>query len=282
MYYTLKDISTYGLIRRGVYYQDCAKYFNHNATALLQYKIRDYNELEQAILSGNPNFQSEFFYNEIQNAKEKLASLNLKDLEDARFKFDTYRDSGYQEAVLNSSEEKINGSNILVSSPLALQRSTTDRLKEFNVAQIKSLLEKVSFTGRNALTYYLCSFGDTKTFRVIEAIRFLEEQMLRIAASIPDYMDQSDLFRVDAKIKREMIRDDLERIITEFLSGNDAYIFGALTDRAKAKIQEAVLKPLNAWDAKIQNRIINMLADYTIREELEPGIKRVRAMERFH
>ncbi len=278
--YTLKDISTYSLIRLGTYYRNMIQHVERYAMVLRKYNIRDYEELEQAILSGNPDFQMEFFREKLLEAKEYLFKLNLSDISDNRFVFDAYNNSPFDTQILNKAEEYINGAKLLVSSPFNLQISTADRLKDLDVATIKSLLERVTFQGKNALAFNLCSFGEAKTFKVVEAVRFLEEQMLRIVVSTPDYAEQPDLFMTDAQIKREMIISDLARIIEEFLAGNEYYIFGTLTDGAKNKIREMVANPVK--NRRILKRIIDMLADYTIKEELERGEARVRAMGRFH
>ncbi|MDE5540191.1 MAG: hypothetical protein K2J20_06885 [Bacilli bacterium] len=105
----------------------------------------------------------------------------------------------------------------------------------------------------------------------------MEDQIIRIAASTPDYQEQPDLFMVDANIKRIMIKDDLVRIVEEFLSGGNDYIFGKLSDKAKDRIRASV-----GSNNQIRNRVVEIIANYTIAEELERGEARVRAMGRFH
>lgn len=279
--YTLDDIAAYGLIREGIYYRDGVQYISPYTKSLLKYKIRDYGMLSQAIQKGYPEFQNEFFIAKIAKMEEYLFQLNLKDVSNAMYRFDAYSNSKFDDDVLNNAEEKVNGSKILVSSPLSLQLSTADRLADLNVAEIKALLERIDSRGHNALSY-LTSFGPSKILIVVRGIKFLEEQMLRIAASTPDYQEQPDLFMIDAELKREMIRDDLSRIIEEFLSGNDDYVFGKLTDKAKNRIFQSCVNPKRSVDFKIQGRILEMIANYTLSEELYRGESRVRAMGRFH
>ncbi|MDE5540192.1 MAG: hypothetical protein K2J20_06890 [Bacilli bacterium] len=58
--------------------------------------------------------------------EDKLFKLNLKEIPDHRYTFEAYSNSPFDSEVLNKAEEKISGSNLLVSSPLTPASLHTD------------------------------------------------------------------------------------------------------------------------------------------------------------
>lgn len=274
--YKLKDISTYSLIIRGKNNKRLWAY------ALINYKVRDYEALKEMIESGKPIFQDQFLKDELDRVTSALIKINNEKQKDTIFSFPTYDNSQFDGDILRKFEKLISGSELLVASPTNLQRTTFDRLKGLTIAEIKNLLMHIDENGINTFRANLSSFGTYKTRKVYEAVRFLESQMLRIAESTPNYGQYLNLFTKDAELKRNMILDDKEQVLAEFLSGSEEYIFGKLIDKAKNRILEAFISPQNKVDYEIQKRIIDIIANYTISSELEKGETRVRAMERFH
>lgn len=279
--YTLEDISIAGLLAMPYGFKDSIAFMDAVFT-LENYGIKNYLELERMIESGNPSFQKPFFRIALVNAKKALNKINSMNKQGVVYSFRAFHDSYFDEIALNSALGNVNASRLLLTSPLNGQRTTNERLNKYTVLELKELLGLISLDGKNAFTSNFGSFGPAKTLKVVEAINFLESQMMRLAASSPNYQEDAFLFFKDEDRKREMIRDDILGITTEFLEGGSEYIFGSLSDNSKESLMEKVMMPTTKKDNMVRDKFISMIADYTITEELEKGEARTRALKRFH
>lgn len=274
---TLKDFSTFSLV-------DIIRVRRNEidveiALTLLAHDVRDYAQLEALMLKYPEKFRGSILVEYLRVAKENMAIINSQNLEVLRWSFNNYDNAN--KGLLNNYDKLVNASLLPVSSPLNVGRSTPERLQGFSIYEVKELLNKLRDT-KNAFMANMSSFGLSKTLKVVEAINFYDEQMLRLASSIPNWEECENLFLVDAEIKREIINDNMRIIAEEFLRDGNNYVFGTLSDKSKESLWRALANPQKKTDSLVRKKFIEMIANYTIREELEDEEERGVALRRFH
>ncbi|MCI8671238.1 MAG: hypothetical protein HFI36_04270 [Bacilli bacterium] len=279
---TLKDFSTYSLINVGTMVYRNSGIDSYGVKFLKEYNIRDFEQLEKMIEAGYWEFRNVHLINALNRARNMRDSINAKQKDVVMYKFLEYINSGYNLDVLNRADEKTSARVLPLNVPVSLTDATTKKLEGYSIADLKELLKRISFNGRNAFIQNVPSFGNCRTLNVVQAIRLFQDQILRVAVSTPDYEMQDNLFLVDYPLKREMILDDRVVIVDEFLMGGSDYIFGPLDEKAQETVRRSVINPHKKSEQIIHDKTIDLIANYTIPQELEKGQTRVRALERFH
>ncbi len=279
---TLKDFSTYSLINVGTMVYRNSGIDSYGVKFLKEYNIRDFEQLEKMIEAGYWEFRNVHLINALNMARNMRDSINAKQKDVVMYKFLEYINSGYNLDVLNRADEKTSARVLPLNVPVSLTDATTKKLEGYSIADLKELLKRISFNGRNAFIQNVPSFGNCRTISVVQAIRFFQDQILMVAGSTPDYEMQDNLFLVNYLLKREMILDDRVAIFDEFLRGGFDYIFGLLDEKAQETIRRSVINPHKKSEQIIHDKTIDLIANYTIPQELEKGQTRVRALERFH
>lgn len=274
---TLKDFSTYNLVdiirsRRNAKDAEIA-------LTLLVYDVRDYAQLEALMLKYPERFRGSILVEYLRNAKENMEIINSQNLKVSTWSFNSYDNAN--KGYLNNYDKLVNASLLPLSSPLNIGRSTPERLQRFSIYDVKELLNKLSCGVNNAFIANMPSFGLSKTLKVVEAINFYDEQMLRLASSIPNWEECENLFLVDAEVKRKLIDDNMRSIAEEFLKGGNSYVFGVLSDKSKESLWRALVNPKNGTNLLVRKKFIEMIANYTIREELEDEKERGEVLRRF-
>lgn len=281
--YSLKDVSTCHLNHLSEDYLRKYCHINSLTASLERFNIQTFAELEEQVLSGNPYFQNNYYYSEIERIKQKLAIINAEGRVIPRYFCANYENTFLDNFALTAAERFIPGSVLPLTRPLNTVQKSSNKLGTYSISYIKKLLSTITKYGNNAFTYEIKpAFPAPKIAKLLKCLALLEEQMVRIAKSTPDYATNQRLFYKDYTLKREIIFANLEAIIMEFLAGDENYIFGTLNEQAKNKLYNKVVNTKNDTTHPIRENTINLIANYTTSEELMASEDRPQVLARFH
>lgn len=276
---SLYDISTADFIR----YLYCMYKMEHlrSAKLLIDNHVSNYGILDELIASGNPDFNTRIFKDQLARVKNQMPKLSTKVLP-SLYHFTSYEQSGFDVELLKEVDSKTPSSVLPFNSPFHLQRAMGHRLRFYKIDDLKTLLGLYSSCGKIALNSCTSNIGPYKINLIANLINFYDEQVLRIVREQGFTPCKRGLFFVDHDSKVDLVRENLPGMIDVLVDEADEYIWGPATDRLKDKlITCASSSDLKASDRHAQYKLVNYLANYTTLSELQDDELRTDAVKRF-
>ncbi|MCM1053399.1 MAG: hypothetical protein NC483_05450 [Ruminococcus sp.] len=267
--YTLKDLSLYGLRRAYCLYP-----------IMTIYHLKTYEDLKEIINSGAKDFQDPSFRKYLEEAYKSLDKIIKSEKELPIYPSKIYESRGLNPNVLKSFEESLNAEVLPLTSPLNVSWTTNDRINDYSIADIRSMLETATLGAKNGLTI-VPNIGISKILRIYEALQFFEEQMVRLATTCDYENYEGNLFYKDLEAKRKIILSDLKNILITLFNMSNAFVWGTHEAESKEQIISLTNNPRSKRAVLVREKIVSYLSNYMILEDLENKDTLKRALTRF-
>lgn len=254
-----------------------------NAISILKnYSIENYEQLKELIKSSNPDFNMELLKKELECIEAKIEFANSQGTEP-----EIYSSNGYKLGVidlrsLGITDKYTSGRNLILKSPTNIRHTNRDGyINMHTIGELKHMLTHVHPNLKNVLLYGNYSLTREDIPKLIKAINFYEEQVIRQAQEIKK--DKSihlprNVFEYDKDIKRELVEEQIKDVVDYLTSSTSTYIWGKLTEAEKLRLIKSVTS--RSGNQIIKRNIVEMIANYTTLSEIEEGLK-PKTLKRF-
>lgn len=246
----------------------------------VKYDIRDYQRLKDLLNSQKEEFQSVSYFlkRRLYEVEMELKKKNELDVEPEIFTFQTYQNSNIDIETLKLTDRENNGNVLLYSCPTIKGGARINILKTLSIDEIKNLASHLNqYHFNNALSMKR-NFGIDTVKRVVDVVKFYEEQVLRQAKETEER--GINLFSLNKDAKDEIVESQFKEIIEYLLDNAEQCIWGNLTSSKKIQM----LRTINAIRGGIledRRRLVNAISNYTTLSELEQGVVKKRTLDRF-
>ena len=194
------------------------------------------------------------------------------------FTFPTYQNSNIDIETLKLTDRENTGNVLLYSCPTIRGGARINTLKTLSIDEIKNLASHLSqYHFYNALSMKK-NFGIDTVKRVVDVVKFYEEQVLRQAKETEER--NINLFLLNKDAKDEIVESQFKEIIEYLLDNAEQCIWGNLPSSKKIQM----LRTINAIRGGIledRRRLVNAISNYTTLSELEQGVVKKRTLDRF-
>lgn len=248
---------------------------------LFVYDISDYQRLKDVLDSDNEEFNlvSNFLYDELSEVEYGIKNDNNLDLKPEIFTFDNCKDSNIDDKTLKITDESNNGNVLLYTSPMVRGGARVNQLRHMSIDEIKYLASHLSsYKFKNALTIRR-NFGIDTVKRVVDKVKFYEEQVLRQSLETNDR--EINLFLVNKDTKDEIVESQLKDIVEYIVDNAKECVWGNLTDTQKNQMMRAALSTRGEYILQDRRNLIDTISNYTILSELENGVIKKKTLDRF-
>lgn len=273
----LENVSTKRLIdyamRLSKYDEEMKRFYE----LLIVYDILDYQKLKDILVSNNNEFK--FLRNELFDVEQNIKNMNVLGLEPEIFMFDTYRDFGIDDKTLRITDESNKGDLLLYTSPMVRGGARINQLKYMSIDEIKHLASHLnSYKLQNTLMVKR-NFGFDTVKKVVEKVKFYEEQVLRQALETDER--EINLFMLNKDTKDEIVESQLKDIVEYIIDNANECVWGKLSDTQKHQMMRAVLSKRGEYVLRDRRKLIDTISNYTTLKELENGVVKKKTLDRF-
>lgn len=246
----------------------------------VKYDIQDYQKLKDLLNEHKEEFKSvsNVLREELYKVELRLKYKNENDIEPEIFTFSTYKDSNVDIETLKLTDKSNNGDVLLYCCPTTRGGTRINQLKTMSIEEIKNLASHLTqYSLDNALSLKNC-FGIDTVKRVVDVIKYYDEQVLRQAQET----DEKDinLFLLNKEAKDEIVESQYKEIIEYLLDNAEQCIWGNLPPSKKADFLRTI-NPVRGTGIEYRKRLVNAISNYTTLSELEQGLIKKRTIDRF-
>lgn len=254
-------------------------YYNNLYIFLTTNKIYDFKRLEEFMRAGYPLVNNKEFYKMLEKAYKTLSRINSRQLEPQTYSSNQWliNDNHFQQLIVFTDNAVILD-DILIKNPVNA-RNTKSQLDWCTISFAKDLMGKITIDGKNALAEVLKNVGPTKINKIADNISLYDEQIRHIIKETPESFT-GNLFFKDWNPKNQIISTEIKDIVLYLVNNGEYFMWGQMTDKAKKAFLQAVLNPKSERNVIRQN-IITLLTNYTTLSEVENGLTRTRAIDKF-
>ena len=276
---TLYDISTYSYIKNGIKSMKCHGKDFFKAQLLIDNDITNYGLLEEYINSGIPEFKDQILIASLKSANTALDRMNNKKSNNRlMFSFPSYDFSIHSKDELNKTDKQVDSSSLILSSLKTNNSRLKNSLTGINIYYLKRLLETSSLNDKNALFSYTNDISINNFHKIVRAVNFYDNQIMRATNSIPKGQLPDNIFTMDSLEKERIIDFRLDEIVNYIFSHKN-FIWGELNANQRDRYSKEILSPKTMQDRELKENFITIIRDYTTLEELQdlelkPTLKR--------
>ena len=276
---TLYDLSTYGYIKNGFKSMSFNGEDFFKVQLLIKYDITNFGLLEEYVNSDSLEFQEPILISALDCAKSTIVRMTYKKRKTNNIvSFPAYEYARHSKHILEKTDKQVDSSSLVVSSIQTRDSKLLNDLTGIPIYNLKKLLGTLSFNGKNALITYVDGISIQKLYRIIKAVEFYDNQIIRIANNIPNNKLPNNIFTFNALEKERIINARLDEIIAILFKYNN-FIWGSLSEYQKERYPKSILSPKTNHDKELKNNFITIIRDYTSLEELqdlklEPTLRR--------
>lgn len=277
----LEDISTYRLMGYVSREKDKDITKKYVYELFVKYEITNYQKLKDLLNSNDPKVKcvSEFLNNELYYVEREVKQADLLGLEPEVFTFETYQSANIDDETLKLTDEENQGNILLYSNPMIRGGARVNVLKYMTIADIKHLASHLSsYSLNNALTYKR-NFGIDTVKRVVEMVKFYEQQVLRQAQETEER--EINLFMLNKKAKTDIVESEIKDIVEYLVDNAEQCIWGNMSPSTKLRVLRAVFAVRGEQTLDDRRRLVNAISNYTTLSELEQGVVKKRTLDRF-
>ena len=234
----------------------------------IKYEIRDYQRLKELLNSQKEEFKhiSHFLQRELYEVEFGLKKANEIDIEPEIFTFETYQNSGVDIETLKLTDRENNGNILLYSCPTTRGGARINKLKYMSIEEIKNLASHLSeYHFDNALSMKK-NFGIDTIKRVVDVVKFYEEQVLRQAKETEER--NINLFLLNKEAKDEIVESQFKEIIEYLLDTSEQCIWGNLPSTKKIQMLRTIYAVKGQGVLEDRRRLVNAISNYTTLSEL--------------
>lgn len=256
---------------------------NEEKDFLKKYDISDFGTLENVINSSIsvPEYLIDLY--ELAQAKLKRNRLD-RDPEIYITSFPLT--SGIDRETVLKTEEETKCNALILENPITCSgfHASFRKIKKESISNVRFLLGHTSLDGENSLKLFL-SIGNAKIKKMLDAIRWYEEQVVRQASG--QNITGTNLFYLNESKKREIVEAQFDDFIKYFLSISDDFnfIWGNKTKTVTQLLNDCLGNYsliINPTIAKIIRReLTNIFINYMTLEELENDAIKNHTLDRF-
>lgn len=246
-----------------------------------KYDIQDYQRLKDLLNCKKEEFESISYIlkNELYKIELRLKNKNEIDIEPEIFTFSNYQNSNIDIETLKLTDRVNNGNILLYSCPTTRGGTRINKLKTMSIAELKNLSSHLSqYRFDNAL----CTksyFGIDTVKRVVDVIKFYEEQVLRQAKETEER--DINLFLLNKEAKDEIVELQFNEIIEYLVDNAEQCIWGNLPSSKKLQLLRIIKAGKRENAIEDRKRLVNAISNYTTLSELEQGVVKKRTLNRF-
>lgn len=253
------------------------------AKALTKYYVRDYQQLEDLIKTGDKLFDIEFFRNWLELIKENIEYANEKGITPTKFTFNVAEQSEVDSREIRTTDRRVFCRHLVINNPILGPSEQVSRIRDLRVFDAKLLLSKVvahniETVGQNAFFATYPTFTCEEILKLVYAINFYEQQVARQSQEL--HQPGINLFRLNKQAKEAIIYDKIEAIIKYILNNAEECVWGPITPIQKQKLLSAIRWRKSPEDKILIERLTYMISNYTTLSEIESGIKQ-KTLDRF-
>ena len=251
--------------------------------ALNKYNVKDYDELERLISSGDKDYSIDFFKNLLELIKSNIEYANKNEIEPTLFKFEKALLSGVDSKELRLADRKTLCKSLVLKNPITGSMENFEKIKNLRVFDLKLLLGKVvaynlPTTGGNAFLSVYPTFNIIDAKKIVDAINFYEEQIIRQSKVL--HYPGLELFKLHKLQKERIVSEYILDIIEYFLYSAEEFVWGPFTKEQKTALLSAINKRKTPEDKMLIERMTYMISNYTTLSEIESGVKQ-KTLDRF-
>lgn len=247
----------------------------------IKYNIKNYQEIKDLLESKKEELDIWFNYLrcELSEVEKRMEEYNILGFEPEIFTFDNYANSSVDKETLKITDNSNMGSVLLYTFPFFKGGARMCQLKNMNIADLKYLSGHVNDCKfQNALEYKR-NFGPEVVSRVVDRVKFYEEQVLRIANETTER--GINLFTVNKKEKDEIVRANLDLMVQYIVDCADECIWGVMSDTQKKRFLRAARAVYGEHILKDREMLIDAISNYTTLSELNSDVVKTKTLDRF-
>lgn len=247
----------------------------------VKYDIEDYQKLKDLLYSKKEEFQSVsyFLQRRLYEVEMDLKNKNELEAEPEIFTFQTYQNSNINIETLKLTDRENNGNVLLYSCPTIRGGARINRLKTMSIDEIKNLASHLSEYNFNNTLSMKRNFGMDTVKRVVDVVKFYEEQVLRQAKETEER--GINLFLLNKAAKDEIVESQFKEIIEYLLDNAEQCIWGNLPSSKKIQMLRTINSIRGEGILEDRRRLVNAISNYTTLSELEHGVVKKRTLDRF-
>lgn len=281
---TLKDVSLIPYIESAEKKQshDRTRYYS---SLFKELRITDCQILADLIEAGHPLLNTLELRSFISRIELSIKSLNERPQEQKIINFSKYDE--FEETVKNRfiiTDIQVSGDSLPIYYP-NYRSSIEGRLAEYSIDTLKSLLGKLSFTGKRTLeNAFIGTFSGANTKAaqgVIKGIQFYEEQVIRTYLELTSLQSiPKNIFTSQTREKEELVKMKFNIISRYLISHGEQFIWDFFPTEKKKNLAKALNPNLNTYDIT-KERLQRIIIDYITLREIEGNIEQNGALNRF-
>ena len=279
----LEDVSTIKMLEN--YPSSEQLDFKHDpiAKALTHYYIRDYQQLEDFIKSGNKYYDIDFFRDWLELTQKNIEYANENGVNPTRFSFNTAERAGVNAQTIRTTDRKAFCRHLVINNPILGPSDKFSKIRELRIYDVKLLLSKVvahdiNTVGENAFLSTYPDFSCEEVLKLVYAIYFYEQQVVR--QSQEQHQQGINLFRLNKQAKVDIITANINDIMHYILDNAQECIWGPVTLEQKQMLSSALKRRKSYASQMLIERLIYMISNYTTLDEIKSGVK-TKTLDRF-
>lgn len=277
----LKHISTERIFDWAERFQNRDKTAKTIYDLFVKYDIIDFQKLKDLMTEQKQEFESVSYAlrRELYGVEFLLKEKNELGIEPEIFTFDRYQSSKVDIQTLQFTDQENYGDILLYSCPTIRGGARINRLKPMSIEEIKYLASHLSqYHFDNSLSTRI-TFGIDTVKRVVECIKYYEEQVLRQAQETEER--GINLFLLNKEEKDEIVESQYKEIIEYILDNAEKCIWGNLPSSKKIQMLRTINAIRGYGILEDRRRLVNAISNYTTLGELKQGVVKKRTLDRF-
>lgn len=279
----LEDVSTIKMLENYPSSEQLDFVHDPIAKALTHYYIRDYQQLEDLINSGDKLFDIEFFRNWLHLIKKNIEQANAKGIITTQFSFNVAEKSGVDSKEIKTSDKKTFCRQLVINNPILGPSEQISKIRDLRIYDAKFLLSKVvahdiETVGQNSFLATYPTFSCEEIIKLVYAIYFYEQQLVR--QSQEQHKAGINLFRLNKTEKVAIISQKIDEIMNYILRHATECVWGPLTPLQRQRLVSALRTRNNSENRLLIERLIQLISNYTTLEEIKSGLKE-KTLDRF-
>ena len=183
-----------------------------------------------------------------------------------------YSKTGIDDYTLFLTDSNVSGKKLIYNPPTYDDSLKKGIISSKNITELKYLLQHTEPNGTCAFRRIYTRFSKNNTIKLQSAINFYEQQVIRQYEET--HQTGVNLFTLNYDQKRLLAEEQLSEIISYLIDMKfEKLIWGDFSDSQKYTITKAI--------NPCKEIFIDMITNYTTLSELEKGVVRTKAIDRF-
>ena len=259
---------------------------NYEAAMLRTLGILDYEKLNDFVCTEEKSDREKALLDlldkRLLRKKIKRANFLIDGAQNRGKIIKLYLCNNYNEKVIDKSvlvkiDKEVEFKDLIIYNPFTLHIRRYKDFEDKSINEIRYMLEHVDFRG-NSLILNATTVGEFFAERIKNAVEFYDEQILR--QYMEDRYDEDNMFLANKDKKVKLVQEQFKDIVEYLIDNAFECIWGELTDSQK-KTMLSLLTSSGKLNLGIKEELINIFSNYTTLTELESGIVKTKAIDRF-